>query len=123
MCCFLKLSSEFVFPDRKPSNIDILYGLSRAAGQFGLFSFMCSFLTSSSHFRIILMHLILSFYVLFIYLFHIHMLLLNQSVTFYTILSNFSLCFLLLNLFVILILIYCFNEFFLFMNDFLLAYL
>ena len=40
---FIRLRNAFVFPDPEPPNINILYGWSEISGQFGLCSFMSSF--------------------------------------------------------------------------------
>ena len=46
-CWFIRLNNEFVFPDPEPPIINILYRWSGIYGQFGLCSFMFSFVTSS----------------------------------------------------------------------------
>ena len=44
---FIRLSNTFAFPYPKLPTIGILYGWSGIAGQFGLYSFMFSFVASS----------------------------------------------------------------------------
>ena len=39
---FIRLSNAFVFPDREPPTINILYGCSEISGQLELCSFMSS---------------------------------------------------------------------------------
>ena len=40
---FIRLNNAFVFPDTEPTAINILYESSGSSGQFGLCSFMSSF--------------------------------------------------------------------------------
>ena len=42
-----RLNNELVFPEPEPPIINILYGWSRTYNQFGFYSFMVSFVTSS----------------------------------------------------------------------------
>ena len=86
----IRLNNEFTFPDLEPSFSKVLYGWSGIFGQFGLCSFMVSFITSSkliiflmSSYIVTFIDFLFTIHLLQLCSFHMHMFLLNQLIAFF----------------------------------------